>query len=688
MNVVRFARRRGKNMEMINGEKKLHVWLYKYEQDGVSPVFEVDGSRQEVEYTINNSVDSLYTFCKLEFADDSSEECEVADIYTLEVPGDAENPQMNLRVFTAENSPFIDVLVTNDQKEKIVEQNYLIGGLETVEVVHDEEQNVVSETLAELDKMPGMSQIKEKMKDIIECAQLQKLREEQGLPKVEISRHLVLQGPPGSGKTTVARLLGQIYYDLGITKNPQIIEVDRGDLVGSVIGETALKTKKAVEAARGGILFIDEAYTLSKGDGNDFGQEAIDTLLKCMEDHKDDLIVIVAGYTELMSKFINSNPGLKSRFKTCIDFKDYTAEELYQIFLLLCQKHGMTIETTALEDLKKHFEKMAKNKGLNFGNGREVRNYFENTVIAHQAHRIAMMKEPSKEELSCIKYSDFNFDQQDVRTEITEALNELSQMVGLKRVKEEVNTLLSLAQNRKQREENGYAAEAINMHMAFLGNPGNGKTTVARIMAKLLYNMGFIGEDKIVEVSSPDLIAGYTGQTALKTRDVIINAMGGVLFIDEAYALNSTAGGFGDEAIAVLLKYMEDYHENLVVIVAGYEDEMEKFLNSNSGLRSRFPNVIHFEDYTADELLQIFELLCHKKQYAMTSEAKQLLHSFIKSHKSEFRGNGRDVRNLFEKVQKKQAFRLAKEEKCTAKMLMEIVKEDIQEAISDYEKNN
>lgn len=183
-------------MEMINGEKKLHVWLYKYEQDGVSPVFEVDGSRQEVEYTINNSVDSLYTFCKLEFADDSSEECEVADIYTLEVPGDAGNPQMNLRVFTAENSPFIDVLVTNDQKGKIVEQNYLVGGLETVEVEHDEEQNVVSETLAELDKMPGMSQIKEKMKDIIECAQLQKLREEQGIPKVEISRHLVLQGPP------------------------------------------------------------------------------------------------------------------------------------------------------------------------------------------------------------------------------------------------------------------------------------------------------------------------------------------------------------------------------------------------------------------------------------------------------------------------------------------------------------
>ena len=675
-------------MEVINGEKKLHVWLYKYEQDGVSPVFKVDGSRQEVEYTINNSVDSLYTFCKLEFEDDSSEECEVADIYTLEVPGDAENPQMNLRVFTAENSPFIDVLVTNDQKEKIVEQNYLVGGLETVEVVRDEEQNVVSETLAELDKMPGMSQIKEKMKDIIECAQLQKLREEQGLPKVELSRHLVLQGPPGSGKTTVARLLGQIYYDLGITKNPSIIEVDRGDLVGSVIGETALKTKKAVEAARGGILFIDEAYTLSKGDGNDFGQEAIDTLLKCMEDHKDDLIVIVAGYTELMSKFINSNPGLKSRFKTCIDFKDYTAEELYQIFLLLCQKHGMTIETTALEDLKKHFEKMAKNKGLNFGNGREVRNYFENTVIAHQAHRIAMMKEPSKEELSCIKYSDFNFDQQDVRTEITEALNELSQMIGLKRVKEEVNTLLSLAQNRKQREENGYAAETINMHMVFQGNPGSGKTTVARIISKFLNSIGFINEDKVVEVSSPDLIAGYTGQTALKTRDVIINAMGGVLFIDEAYALNSTAGGFGDEAIAVLLKYMEDYHENLVVIVAGYEDEMEKFLNSNSGLRSRFPNVIHFEDYTADELLQIFELLCHKKQYAMTSEAKQLLHSFIKSHKSEFRGNGRDVRNLFEKVQKKQAFRLAKEEKCTAKMLMEIVKEDIQEAISDYEKNN
>lgn len=684
-------------------ESKNEVWLYRNENETLFPVFKVCEEKNEIKYELNNVEDSIYSFCKVEFFLNPLGECEVKDIYTIVVPGDSDNPHMTMTVSTEEGSPFVYVFVKNSNGEKIAENNYLVGepgicvvtrGNSEIESETDscteiastaatqmqDEDCDISKALMELEVMPGLGEIKRKIEELVEYVQLQQLREKKGLSKFEMSQHLVFQGNPGTGKTTVARLLAKIYYSLGVINENKVVEVDRSSLVDGFIGGTAIKTQKVVESAIGGILYIDEAYTLAK-EGNDFGQEAIDTILKAMEDHRNELLVIVAGYPEPMSKFIYSNPGLKSRFKTFIDFKDYSGDELYQIFLCLCEQNDLIIKKDVIEDLKKYFKRMAKNKGPYFANGREVRNYFE-TTISHQAHRISKMKHPTKKELSVIERNDLGIEND---SEIAmNAIEELNQMIGLETVKREVSTLVAMVKTEQQREAKGLNLEKISYHMVFTGNPGTGKTTVARIMAKILKSLGIISKNYVVEVSAADMIAGYTGQTAIKTKDVIQSALGGVLFIDEAYTLSRSAGGFGQEAIDTLLKYMEDYRDNLVVIVAGYKDEMDSFISSNPGLESRFTNYIHFEDYSSDELMKIFEICCKKEQYIMDENSTELLNSYINGHIERFHGNGRDIRNLFEKIKKQQASRLSDGEHSVVE-LTSIVKEDVESIIHVFE---
>ena len=270
------------------------------------------------------------------------------------------------------------------------------------------DDGTLEEELDKLNNLIGLELIKADVNSLINLIQVRQVREQKGMKQPPMSLHLVFSGNPGTGKTTVARILSRIYYKLGVLSKGHLIETDRSGLVAGYIGHTALKVQEVVQKAMGGILFIDEAYALSAYKGeNDFGQEAIDTLLKAMEDNRDDLIVIVAGYPELMEEFLQSNPGLESRFNKYMYFEDYTADELYNIFKLICDENNYILDDEADEFIKTHFIEVYNNRGENFGNGRYVRNLFEKS-IQKQANRIApILDTASDEEFITLKCEDF-----------------------------------------------------------------------------------------------------------------------------------------------------------------------------------------------------------------------------------------------------------------------------------------
>ena len=254
----------------------------------------------------------------------------------------------------------------------------------------------IEDLLAELDSYVGMDAIKTEVRSLINMVQVYKLRREHDLPTTDMSLHMVFSGNPGTGKTTVARIMSRIYHSLDILSKGQLVEVDRSGLVAGYVGQTALKTQKVIEKAMGGVLFIDEAYALNGKSENDFGQEAIDTILKAMEDHRDDLVVIVAGYTELMDRFIHSNPGLESRFNRFLMFEDYTPEQMVAIFKMQCNK-GCYVLAQGTEELVRDFiaEESADDS---FGNARGVRNLFEHILVA-QNNRLAKMENVTRDDL-------------------------------------------------------------------------------------------------------------------------------------------------------------------------------------------------------------------------------------------------------------------------------------------------
>jgi len=291
--------------------------------------------------------------------------------------------------------------IQNTQTNAAAHESAAPGAPMAQEAVSAEKEPTLEELMEKLDSLVGLENIKKNVKSLINYVKVRKLRKENELPNPPLSLHMVFMGNPGTGKTTVARILSELYKAIGVLSKGQLIEVDRSGLVAGFVGQTAIKTSDVVKSALGGILFIDEAYSLAPdiGSGNDFGREAIETLLKQMEDHRDDLIVIVAGYSGLMERFITSNPGLESRFNRYFVFEDYNSDELYAIFSLMCSKSEYVLTDDAAEYAREYFRRLYDQRDDNFGNARHVRNFFENIVSVH-SDRVSALENQTREDLT------------------------------------------------------------------------------------------------------------------------------------------------------------------------------------------------------------------------------------------------------------------------------------------------
>ena len=279
------------------------------------------------------------------------------------------------------------------------------------------------ELMEQLEDLVGLDEVKKDIKNLINLVKVRKLRKDAELPVPPMSLHMVFMGNPGTGKTPVARLLGGLYASIGVLSKGQLVEVDRSGLVAGYVGQTALKTQEVIKSALGGVLFIDEAYSLSSGGENDFGREAIETLLKAMEDHRDDLIIIVAGYTGPMTNFLNSNPGLESRFNKYFYFPDYNGEQLVSIFKIQCKKNQYVLTEEAEKKAVEMFTQLYEERSENFGNGRDVRNCFEDMVV-RQANRVAAMDAPTKEDLMAVLLEDLEDPEEEEAEEAPEEKSE------------------------------------------------------------------------------------------------------------------------------------------------------------------------------------------------------------------------------------------------------------------------
>lgn len=527
------------------------------------------------------------------------------------------------------------------------------------------DEKALKDALKKLDQLTGLSRVKKEIRDKCNEVQASMMAQKMGTSvKLKLMPAMLFVGPPGTGKTTVGELVGEIFYQLGILKTNKVTRIKRdSDTIGTYIGQTEEKVQKILERAKGGVLFVDEAYQFySPDDSKDYGKKVIEMIMDVMESNPNDYLVIMAGYEQEMEKLMDVNKGLKSRFTTKIHFEEYNDEECYEIFKSMLHDFMPNLKIgEGVESL--FYEAIAKERKENsFGNARSVRN-IKDAVAGQCFTRLTqeMSLEPGVEKESILLPEDFSKisstskkKEMNVRNEsqIENALKQLDSLYGLDTVKSEINKKYNNVRNTMKARAKGLRINnELSLSMLFVGAPGTGKSTVGEMVSDIFYQLGYLSQNRCKRVIRSDLVGGYEDETIKKTTKILDDARGGILFIDEAYQLLGNGGNsdLGKKALEVIMDRMENDRENCTIIMAGYEDELRQLLAFNTGLESRFQTIIHFEDYDNKTCYKIFQNLLAKDLEGLLCgpgvEAKfnEVMDKF--REKPNF-GNARTVRNL------------------------------------------